>query len=151
MLQKILKISLWVLFAVTAVLVIMFYWKVVPLSDELAQMEHGVTNTILGWAFALFLICAVAAVVFPVVEFIKQLKDNPKSALKTIIMIAAIALVIVIAYAFARGDMDSISETLVKTNESELKWSDCGLITLYISLAISVLAVIYAEAAKKIN
>jgi len=151
MLQNILKYTLWFLFAVTIVLVVLFYIQVVPLPDEAAQMEHGTTNAILGWAVALFGICAVAAVAFPVYEFIKQLINKPKSAIKTIIMIAAVALIIIIAYCMADGSQDSISETLVKTNETELKWSDTGLLTLYISLGISVLAIIYAEVAKKFN
>ena len=42
-------------------------------------------------------------------------------------------------------------DTLVETNETELKWSGAGLNALYISLGIAILAVIYAEVAKKFN
>ncbi len=139
------------LFAITAVLVVMFYAQVVPLPTEASQMEHGVTEVILDWAYALFIVCALAAIVFPVIEFVKQLIEKPKSAMTTIIMIVAVIVVIFIAYAISSDSIDSITETLVETNATELKWSDCGLYTLYISLGISILAVIYAEVAKKFN
>jgi hypothetical protein len=136
---------------VTAIIVVMFYTQVVPLSGMTEQMEHGVTDTFIGWAYVLFGLCAVLAILFPVWEFVKQLLDNPKSAIKTLVTIAVIVLICVIAYAIADGSMNSISSTLVETNETELKWSGAGLNALYITLGLSLLAVIYAEVAKKFN
>ncbi|MBQ1697072.1 MAG: hypothetical protein II075_04235 [Bacteroidales bacterium] len=150
-LRKILGILTIVLFVVTAIIVVMFYTQVVPLSGMTEQMEHGVTDTFIGWAYVLFGLCAVLAILFPVWEFVKQLLDNPKSAIKTLVTIAVIVLICVIAYAIADGSMNSISSTLVETNETELKWSGAGLNALYITLGLSLLAVIYAEVAKKFN
>ena len=150
-LRKILGILTIVLFVVTAIIVVMFYTQVVPLSGMTEQMEHGVTDTFIGWAYVLFGLCAILAIAFPVWEFVKQLIDNPKSAIKTLITIAVIVLICIIAYAIADGSMNSISSTLVETNETELKWSGAGLNALYITLGLSLLAVIYAEVAKKFN
>jgi dolichol kinase len=130
----------------------MFYLNVVPLSNPEEQMEHGVTDTFIWWAYILFGICAVLAfLVFPLWGFVQQIIDNPKSVVKTVVIIAAVALVCIIAYAMADGSFSSITNTLVETNETELKWSGAGLNALYISLGIAVLAVIYAEVAKKLN
>jgi hypothetical protein len=151
-LRKILGILTIVLFLVSAVIVVMFYLNVVPLSNPEEQMEHGVTDTFIWWAYILFGICAVLAfLVFPLWGFVQQIIDNPKSVVKTVIIIAAVALVCIIAYALADGSFSSITNTLVETNETELKWSGAGLNALYISLGIAVLAVIYAEVAKKLN
>jgi len=151
-LRKILGILTIVLFLVSAVIVVMFYLNVVPLSNPEEQMEHGVTDTFIWWAYILFGICAVLAfLVFPLWGFVQQIIDNPKSVVKTVIIIAAVALVCIIAYAMADGSFSSITNTLVETNETELKWSGAGLNALYISLGIAVLAVIYAEVAKKLN
>jgi len=151
-LRKILGILTIVLFLVSAVIVVMFYLNVVPLSNPEEQMEHGVTDTFIWWAYILFGICAVLAfLVFPLWGFVQQIIDNPKSVVKTVVIIAAVALVCIIAYAMADGSFSSITNTLVETNETELKWSGAGLNALYISLGIAVLAVIYAEVAKKLN
>ena len=151
-LRKILGILTIVLFLVSAVIVVMFYLYVVPLSNPEEQMEHGVTDTFIWWAYILFGICAVLAfLVFPLWGFVQQIIDNPKSVVKTVVIIAAVALVCIIAYAMADGSFSSITNTLVETNETELKWSGAGLNALYISLGIAVLAVIYAEVAKKFN
>jgi Kef-type K+ transport system membrane component KefB len=151
-LRKILGILTIVLFLVSAIIVVMFYLNVVPLSNPEEQMEHGVTDTFIWWAYILFGICAVLAfLVFPLWGFVQQIIDNPKSVVKTVIIIAAVALVCIIAYALADGSFSSITNTLVETNETELKWSGAGLNALYISLGIAVLAVIYAEVAKKLN
>jgi len=151
-LRKILSILTIVLFLVSAVIVVMFYLNVVPLSNPEEQMAHGVTDTFIGWAYILFGICAVLAfLVFPLWGFVQQIIDNPKSVVKTVIIVAAVALVCIIAYALADGSFNSITDTLVETNETELKWSGAGLNALYISLGIAILAVIYAEVAKKFN
>ena len=151
-LRKILGILTIVLFVVSAVIVVMFYMKVVPLSNPQEQMEHAVTDTLMWWAYILFGICAVLAfLVFPLWGFVQQIIDNPKSVVKTVVIIAAVALVCIVAYALADGSFSSITDTLVVTNETELKWSGAGLNALYISLAVAVLAVIYAEVAKKLN
>jgi len=151
-LRKILGILTIVLFVVSAVIVVMFYAKVVPLSSDVEQMEHPITDTFIGWAYILFFVCALLAfLVFPLWDFIKQIIDNPKSVVKTLIVIAVVALVCVIAYVLADGSFNSITETLAETNEKELKWSGAGLNALYISLGIAVLSVIYAEVAKKFN
>jgi len=151
-LRKILGILTIVLFVVSAVIVVMFYMKVVPLSNPQEQMEHAVTDTLMWWAYILFGICAVLAfLVFPLWGFVQQIIDNPKSVVKTVVIIAAVALVCIVAYALADGSFSSITDTLVETNETELKWSGAGLNALYISLGVAVLAVIYAEVAKKLN
>ena len=151
-LRKILGILTIVLFVVTAIIVVMFYTNVVPLGNPQEQMEHGVTDTFIGWAYILFFVCAILAfLVFPLWSFVQQIIDNPKSVVKTLIVIAAVALVCIVAYALADGSFNSITDTLVETNETELKWSGAGLNALYISLGIAVLAVIYAEVAKKFN
>lgn len=152
-LRKILGFLTIVLFVVTAIIVVMFYLQVVPLGSPQEQMEHGVTGTFLGWAYVLFGLCALCAVLFPIWEFVKQLIDNPKSVVKTLITFAVVVLICVVAYAIADGSLESILP-LADNNlpsEPELKWSGAGLNALYIMLGLSVLAVVYAEVAKKFN
>jgi hypothetical protein len=152
-LRKILGILTIVLFVVTAIIMVMFYTQVVPLGSPQDQMAHGVTDMTMGWAYVLFGLCALLAIAFPIWEFVKQLIDDPKSVIKTLVTIVVIAIVFFIAYSIADGSIDSILP-LADNNlptEGELKWSGAGLNALYIILGLSVVAVIYAEVAKKFN
>lgn len=150
-LQKILNILLIALLVITVVFILGFYFQVVPMSSETEQMDASMTNGILGWAACLFIVCALVAVAFPIYEFIMQLISDPKSAKKTLYVAAAVVLVSVLAYYFSSGSMDSICDTLVPTDEQTLMWSGVGLNALYITLALSVCAVIYAEVAKNLK
>lgn len=146
-LRKILGILTIVLFAVTAVIMVMFYTQVVPLSEATEQMEHGVTDMSIGWAYVLFGLCAISALVFPIWEFVKQLIAEPKSVLETLVIVVVIAVVFIIAYALSNGDISSILPLAdgEMPSEGELKWSGAGLNALYIIFGLAVLAVLYAE------
>ncbi|MBR4440474.1 MAG: hypothetical protein IKS00_02885 [Bacteroidales bacterium] len=146
-LQKISKYLLIVLFLISTVLVVLFYWQVVPL-EEAAQMEHGTTDTILLWGFILFIVCAVLAVVD---LFVLTPIMNPSSAVKIGIVIVALLAVFGVSYAMSSDSIDSIMPTLVQTTPGELKWSDTGLFSLYIVLGLTFLSIIGLEVSQRIK
>ncbi len=143
-LQKGLTFVLVALFVITAIFVVLFYIQVVPLADETAQIEHSITDGILGWAVALFGIAAVAAVAFPILDFAQDAANDIKSVIKPAIALVAVAVILVIAYATASGSMDSLATPLQETEET-IKWSGAGLNALYITLGLSIVAVIFVE------
>ena len=73
-LQKISKYLLIVLFAISIVLIVMFYMQVVPVEDEAAQIEHATTSLVLTWAEVLFYVAAGLAVL----AFVWDIVINPK-------------------------------------------------------------------------
>ncbi|MBQ3655378.1 MAG: hypothetical protein II956_00845 [Bacteroidales bacterium] len=145
--QKILTIAKWALMLVSVILFALFFLNVVPLSDMTSQIENGTTNMFLGWALVLLGVCAVAAIAFPVVNMIA----NPKSAIKTIIALAVVAVIFGISYAMSSGALDSMAPTLVESDESTRLWSGAGLNALYITLSLTILAVIASEVYAKIK
>ncbi len=148
--EKVLSILLVVLFVISAVLLVAFFTSVVPL-EESAQMESGITSTFLNWAYFLAIVCAIAAVLFPLLEFVRNLIDDPKSAIKPLAIIACLAIILGISYGIASGDLSSITHTSVPTTEGELKWSGTGLNVTYILLGLNILAIIYLEVSKKLK
>lgn len=147
---KALGILLIVMFVVSAILLVVFFASVVPL-EESEQMESGITSTFLNWAYFLAIVCTVAAVAFPLVSFIRNLIDDPKSAIKPLAIIALLAIVLGISYGIASGDITSITRTSVPATEGELKWSGTGLNVTYILFGINILAIIYLELSKKLK
>jgi hypothetical protein len=112
-----------------------------------SQIENGTTNMFLGWALVLLCVCAVAAVAFPVVNMVA----NPKSAVKTIIALVVVAVIFGISYATSSGALDSMAPTLVESDEATRLWSGAGLNALYITLTLTILAVIASEVYAKIK
>ncbi|MBR4678117.1 MAG: hypothetical protein IKO99_08945 [Bacteroidales bacterium] len=145
--HKILTIAKWALMLISVVLFALFFTNVVPLSDMQSQIENGTTNMFLGWALVLLCVCAVAAVAFPVVNMVA----NPKSAIKTIIALAVVAVIFGISYAMSSGALDSMAPTLVESDESTRLWSGAGLNALYITLTLTIVAVIASEVYAKIK
>jgi len=145
--HKILTIAKWALMLISVVLFALFFTNVVPLSDMQSQIENGTTNMFLGWALVLLCVCAVAAVAFPVVNMVA----NPKSAVKTIIALAVVAVIFGISYAMSSGALDSMAPTLVESDESTRLWSGAGLNALYITLTLTIVAVIASEVYAKIK
>lgn len=145
--HKILTIAKWALMLISVVLFALFFTNVVPLSDMQSQIENGTTNMFLGWALVLLCVCAAAAVAFPVVNMVA----NPKSAIKTIIALAVVAVIFGISYAMSSGALDSMAPTLVESDESTRLWSGAGLNALYITLTLTIVAVIASEVYAKIK
>ena len=149
--QKILKIAKWVLMLVSVIFFVVFMLKVVPMSETSDQIASGITNGFLGWALVLLVVCALAALVFPIKDFVVNAISNPKSVLKTIIALGVILIIFVISYSLSSGALDSIAPTLVESDESSRFWSGAGLNALYIILGLTVVSVIGTEIYAKLK
>ena len=128
--QKILTITKWALMAISVALFVAFFMNVVPMSSMSDQIESGTTASFLNWAYILLGLCALAAIVFPVLDFIKSTASNPGSAIKTVVILVVIA---------------AIFGILVESDESTRLWSGAGLNALYFALGITVLSVLFTE------
>ncbi|MBR6179365.1 MAG: hypothetical protein IKQ70_15980 [Bacteroidales bacterium] len=149
-LQKISKYILIVLFAISIVLIGLFYYQVVPIEDQFEEekIEHGTTALVLTWTEILFFVAAGLAVL----AFIWDIIMNPKKSISTGIVVAGLALIAIVSYAVASDSMDSISPaTMAKPTPGELKGSGTGLISLYIILGLNLLAIIWLEISSKLK
>ena len=144
--SKIISIVLWVLMGISIILLVLFYFgKVVPGTEDTNLHEPVITQTFLVWAYILGGLTAGLALTFPIINVIL----NPKSAKKGLFVILGIAVLIFIAYSLASDQVLNIPGYDGKDNVAKtLRFTDTGLITMYILTGLAVLSIIYSEIAK---
>src|SRR6187455_1313091 len=90
--------------------------------------------------YALLFIAVALTVVFPIIHVVRE----PGSLLRSAIGIGVIVVLFVISYAFSGSEVNLKAAALGVTPTSS-KLIGAGLIMFYITLALSILALIYSE------
>lgn len=146
MTEKILNIITAVMFIITAVILGLFIF-----GGELPNPTYTTpvyTATLLNWAYVLFGIAIVAAIAFPVI----RLATRPKEAMKSFIGLAAVALLVFIAYAMSDGTpMEIVGYSGTDNVPSMLKFSDTILFTMYFLFFGAIVAIIGSEIYRKVK
>lgn len=146
MTEKILKIVTLVMFAITVVILGMFIW-----GGEVPDQQYTTpvyTASLLNWAYVLFIIAIIAAVLFPIV----RLFTRPKQAMKSFIGLAVLAVVVLIAYAMADGTpMNIVGYSGTDNVPSRLIFSDTIIYTMYILFGAAIVAIIATELLRKVR
>jgi len=88
-------------------------------------------------------IAAGIAVLFGLLHFVTNIKDNKKG----LIGIGAFVLIIVIARFMAKGQ-ETTADLLQKADEGQILMTDSGLYMLYILMGIAVLTILFAEVSR---
>lgn len=144
--KKILNILTIVMFVITAVLLglFMFGGKV----PNQLYTTPVYTSTLLNWAYILFGIAIIAAIIFPII----RLFSRPKQAMKSLIGLAVVVVVVLIAYAMADGTpMKIIGYNGPDNVPSMLILSDTIIYTMYILFAGTILAIIGTEIYRRVK
>ncbi len=134
--NKILQIGLLVLFAVSAVLFVLFYIN-----------GESMTDTVLNWAYLLFALTVVLLIAFPVAYFIK----NPKSGLRVLFVLIGFAVLYGISYSLASDANEAAIYTKNNVSPAISKFIGGGLIMTYILVGITILSVIVSSIRKSFN
>ena len=144
MTEKILKIITIVMFAITLVILGMFmFGGDVP--DQIYTTPIY-TGALLNWAYVLFVIAIIAAIIFP----ITRLFTRPKQAMKSFIGLVALAVVILLAYLLADGTpMQIVGYTGPDNVPSRLIFSDTIIYTMYFLFAGAIIAILATELLRK--
>ena len=143
------KISTYLLYLLLFVSVIFIGWfffgGFVAGTEGTNFAEPLVTNKILVWAFILLIIAAAAALLFPLAYLIM----NPKNAIKTLLILAGVAILVLISYLMAGDELMN----LVNYNGPDnvpvvLKRADTEIILTYILAILALVLILYTEIAK---
>ncbi len=144
--KKILNILTIVMFAITAVLLCLFMF-----GGEVPNQVYPTpvyTSTLLNWAYVLFGMAIVSAIIFPII----RLFTRPQQAIKSIIGLAVIVIVVLIAYAMADGTpMKLIGYNGPDNVPSMLILSDTIIYTMYFLFAGTVLAIVGTEIYRRVK
>jgi hypothetical protein len=139
--QKISSIILYILLAIAAVALILFFWLgVTPETANLKNKEFYFTDEALMLSYIFVAIAAILAVAFPIINIF----SHPKGALGVVVALLVFVGVLALAYVF------SSSETIPGLNlsgnvESTVKLVDAGLKACYIFGAVAFLGIIFTE------
>ncbi|UCG28453.1 MAG: hypothetical protein JSV24_03580 [Bacteroidales bacterium] len=145
-LSNIVTYFLYALMFVSVILVILFYFgKVVPGTEDTNFEEPVITKTILLWAGILIGLTAILSLVFPIINIV----TNPKAAKGTLFTVLGAALLIFIAWMLASNAVLDMPHYEGKDNvPSTLKLAGTGLFTTYILAGLAVLTILYSEISK---
>ena len=100
------------------------------------------TDLLMYWMYALVAAGIVIVVLFVIAQFFARLKSNPRSAMNSIIGIAAIVALFGGAYAFADVTPIRMADNTLFEDEFNLKLSDVCIYVQYVLLAVSVLCTV---------
>ena len=119
----------------------------IDLKDYLSNWEYMVykrTDYALGWAYILLLIAAVAALTFPLINIVTDVK----AILRLLTVIGAAAVLLLISYFVFASDtpINILGYTGTdNTDPATLKWIGTGLFSTYIIFGIAFLSILYFE------
>lgn len=133
----------WLLMGISAILIIYIYCDPLLSDTSLPVIERAPRSEFgLIWAYVLVAISVFVAILFPIIEFIK----NPKGGIKILLILVLMAIVLFISYSLA--DPTPIEGTAINedfTNPSVLVLTDTGLFTTYTLVGVSILAVLVSS------
>ena len=121
--------------------------ELIDLRDHLSNWELMVykrTDYALGWAYILLLIAAIAAVAFPLIVIVTDVK----AILRLLAVVAAAAVLVLVSYFVFASDtpIQILGYTGTdNTNPVALKWIGTGLFSTYIIFGIAILSILYFE------
>jgi peptidoglycan/LPS O-acetylase OafA/YrhL len=139
--SKVLRIILIILLAVSAILGILFY-----AGGEDISGQPVYTNTFIVWAYILAGIAVLFAIIFPVMQMLK----NPKAAVKSLLGLLVVAVIVFVAYAVSSGEKLGITnpELMQYDVPGTLKYAGTLLNSVYFLAGLAILSMIYAEVSK---
>ena len=134
-LNKIFKIGLWVLMLISVAILVWGFIVGFEANDAKA------TDVLLTWAY---IMVGLALASWVIVGLFVSVKINPKSLVKTGIIILGAAALCAIAWVFAKGD-PAVGYTGVPVSDGTLKLTDTVLNLTYICGAAAIIAIIVGE------
>jgi hypothetical protein len=122
----------------------------INLRDHLTGWELMVykrTDYALRWAYILLLITAIAAVVFPLIKIVTDVK----AIVRLLVVLAGAGVLVLLSYFVFASDtpIDILGYTGTDNSDpTTLKWIGTGLFTTYIIFGVALLSILYSEVAK---
>lgn len=126
--MKLVKYLSYLLLAVSAVLIIVFYAQGTP---------ESMVSTILGWAYVLLAVALVSMLVLPV--FFRSGKKTQKS---TLIAAGIFAVVVILAVVTSSSAPLEGVTTSVEPSASDLKFTDGAVMSAGLLIAVAFVAII---------
>lgn len=124
--------------------------KEIDLRDHMTGWEYMVykrTDLALRWAYILLILTALAAVVFPLINLV----TNVKALIRTLMILAGAAVLVLVSYfVFSNGTPIDIVGYAGTDNSDPgvLKMVGTSIYLTYILFGVTILSILYSEIAK---
>lgn len=145
-LSKILNIATYIIIAITAVLIGLFYF-----GGEIPNQIYPTplyTEELIIWAYILIFATTGAAVIFPLVNFIA----HPKEAKKGLLALLAMTIVVLVAYSLADSTLlDLPGYTGTDNNPATLRFADTIIYTMYFLGIGAIVSIFVTELIRKLR
>ena len=114
--------------------------------------EPVFTDALLYWVYVLLGVTLLAVFVFSIFGFINNLRHNRKKAINSLITLVVFAVLLVIAYTIGDGTPLNILGYEGPDNvKGMLKLTDMWLYSIYILMALTILAMLFSPLIKRIG
>jgi hypothetical protein len=136
--KKLSTIVLWFCMLITTGIFVFFYIETINDPDKFETIGSGF---ILNWLYIIFILSLSVACIFSFIRFFIKWKKNPKSFLQSLIMGGILILLLICTYVVGNGEPLPIAGYEGVENTSFwLKLTDMWLYTLYVLLALTIIA-----------
>lgn len=137
------KILMWVLFGLSLIVAGLFFFggshSEIINGEELNAPDF--TNTLIIWCYVLCAIALAVTILVTLVRFIINFKDEPKKGLKSLAILVALVVIILISWNLGSPEKIEIIGYEGTANEGFMaQFSDMCLYVMYILLGGTVLA-----------
>ncbi len=126
--MKLVKYLYYLLLAVSAVLIVLFYAQGTP---------ESMVSTILGWAYVLIAVAVVSMLVLPLL-----FKSGKKVQKSTLIAYGIFAVVVLVAVLFSSDAALEGVTTSVEPSASDLKFTDGAVMAAGLLIAVAFVSII---------
>ena len=151
---KIRKFSSWTLLIsiiITVVVLGLFFFGGYTMLGE--NKDYNNTDLLLNWTYAIFGITVVAMVIFAIMQFVSELKVNPKGALSSLGVVVLFALLLFVTYTI--GDATPLqglnADSQAYNTASWLKITDMWINSTLVLFVLIILAVVAGSIKKVLN
>ena len=129
--MKYLKYIQYLLFAVSIVLIVVFYLT------QTASMDDKILDANLIWAYVLVAIAAILAVIFPLAKAFK----TKKGILRLLVVVAGVVVLVGGAYLLAPGTPIDLT---FEVPDRTFKLTDTALFVTYALIGASIIALLWS-------
>ncbi|CDN31698.1 hypothetical protein BN938_1612 [Mucinivorans hirudinis] len=111
------------------------------LTGNAETKEWPMIGTALVVSFAMFVVTVGLAILMPLIGIVQ----NPKGALKSLVGLAIVAVVVLIAYGMSSADPITLADGKLIDSAFVLKFTDTALYTVFFAFGGVILAIVGSE------
>ncbi|WP_455672050.1 hypothetical protein [Phocaeicola sp.] len=132
------KMSYYALYACIALILVVFVmFYAVGYNNPVGEYnEPAHTETLIYLMYAMFAICVAVTLIGAIAQFGAALRDNPKSAIKSLLGIVLLVVVLAVSYSIG-SDASVMTGTGAYTDAFWLKITDMLIYSIYLLLGVA--------------